>query len=178
MADTGSTGGSSGMPWDTVVGLGTDITKNLIADDRVKKEERKMKKLLANAPKYNIAPEAFETQALARSSAFGQDRAIQTEKENLAQQSANAAGQARDVSNNTSDLLSAISAINRNQSEQSRALTQDQSAMGNLKMQQLFGVNSQMIDEKDKQWNYNENMPFQMKVAAIRDKIQQTNESR
>jgi hypothetical protein len=35
----------------------------------------------------------------------------------------------------------------------------------------LIGVNQQMIDEKDKAWNYNENMPYQMKVAALRDRI-------
>jgi hypothetical protein len=135
-----------------------------------KKANRALNKELANAPKYKITDEAFENQAMARSTAFGRDRGIQMGQENIAQSASDAASQARNVTNSTSSLLSTISAIQANKNQQLRGLAQDDAVLRNQKMQQLQGVNSQLIDEKDKAWNYNENMPFQMRVAMHRDK--------
>lgn len=135
-----------------------------------KKADKALKAELANAPKYQITPEAFENQAIARGQAYGRDRGIQMGQEDIAQSAVNAAGEARNVTNSTSSLLSTIAAIEANKQSQLRGLAQDDAVLRNQKIQQLQGINSQMIDEKDKAWNYNENMPFQMRVAMYRDK--------
>lgn len=135
-----------------------------------KKAEKALNRELANAPKYAITDEAYENQAVARSQAYGRDRAIQMGGEDINQAAANSAAQARDVTNSTSALLSTIAQINDSRNQQLRGLSQDDAVLRNQKTQQLFGANSAMIDEKDKKWNYNENMPFQMRVAMHRDK--------
>lgn len=135
-----------------------------------KKAERALNRELANAPKYKLQEEALENQALARNEAFGRDRAIQMGQEDIEQSSANAANEARNVSSSTSALMSTIAQIQANKNQQLRGLTQDDAVMRGQKRQQLMGANAAMIDEKDKQWNYNENMPFQMRVAMYRDK--------
>lgn len=163
--------GGMSMPWDTIVKLGTSLTAGIVGASGSKKNTRKLNKLISNAPKYKINDEAFENQNIARSQAFGRDRSIQMQQENVSQEAANSAGQARDISSSTSSLLSAISSINSSKNQTLRGLAQDESAIQNDKIQQLYGVNNMMIDEKDKRWNYNTNMPFQNKVAALRDKV-------
>ena len=37
-------------------------------------------------------------------------------------------------------------------------------------MRDLYGANQAMIDEKDKQWNFNVNEPYQNQLQALRDK--------
>lgn len=134
-----------------------------------KKANKALDRELANAPKYKIGDEAFQNQAIARSEAYGRDRGIQGAQENVAQSAADAALEARDVTSSTSALLSTLSAINANKNAQLRGLGQDEASMRNAKLQQLQNVNNQVIDERDKAWNYNENMPFQMRVAKYRD---------
>src|SRR5574343_1638711 len=131
---------------------------------------KKLNKLLGKAPKYKINQEVFENQALAKSQAFGRDTALKTQEENIEQGAASAASEAKAISTNTSDLLSTIAAINANKSDALRGIGQQEAAMKNEKMNQLYGVNMAVSEEKDKEWNYNVNMPYQMKVAALRDK--------
>jgi len=152
------------------MGLGTAVS--LIAEISKSKNNKKLEEAIANAPKYNIQDEAYQNQDLARGQAFGRNRAIQTQQENISQEAGNANATARDVSSSTSDLLSTIAAINANKNTNLRGLSQDEASMRQQNMQTLYGVNNQMIDEKDKAWNYNTNMPYQMKIAALRDKIQ------
>lgn len=129
-----------------------------------------MDKLIANAPKYKIQDEAFQNQAIARSQAFGRDRSIQAQQTQLDQDTSNAVGQAKDVTSSTSGLLSTLAAIQANKDNATRGLAQDEAAIQNQKVQQLQNVNQQMIDEKDKEWNYNVNEPYQNKVQALRDR--------
>ncbi len=156
------------MGQGTVVSLVSEISKD--------KNNKKLARELKNAPKYKIQDEAFENQSLARSQAYGRDRAIQTQEENITQEAENSANNAAKVTGSTSSLLSTIAAINANKNQNLRGLGQDEAAMKNAKMQQLYGANNAMIDEKDKAWNYNTNMPYQMKIAALRDKIQSNTE--
>lgn len=135
-----------------------------------KKNQKALNKLLANAPKYKINQEAFENQNIARSQAYGRDRGIQMQQQNLEQDAANATQDVKSITGSTNALLSAISAINSNKNQNIRGLAMDEANLMNQKRQQLYGVNQQMIDEQDKAWNYNENMPYQMKVAALRDR--------
>jgi hypothetical protein len=83
----------------------------------------------------------------------------------------NAANQARDVTSSSSALLSTIAQIQGNKNDALRSLGQADAASRQQKLLNLQGVNSDMIDEKDKAWNYNVNMPFQNRVAMYRDKM-------
>lgn len=156
------------------MGLGTAVS--LVSEISKDKNSKALKREIRRAPKYKIQDEAYENQAVAKNQAYGRDRTIQMQQENIEQEAATASGQAKDVTNSTSDLLSTIAAINANKNTNLRGLSQDEAALQNVKMQNLYGVNNAMIDEKDKAWNYNINMPYQMKIAALRDKIQSNSE--
>lgn len=136
-----------------------------------KKKQKKLNKLIDNRPKYKISDEAFDNQAIAKAEAYGRDRAIQGQEAELEQDAADAVSAAKDVTSGTSSLLSTIAAISANKDASRRDLAIGEAQLMNQKKAQLLNVNSQMIDEKDKAWNYNENMPYQMKVAALRDRI-------
>lgn len=150
--------------------MGLGIITAAVGALGARKNRKDMDKLLKKAPKYKINDEAFENQNIARAEAFGRDRAIQMKQEQLEQDTANSVSEVKDVTSSTSSLLSAIAAIEANKSDATRALAQDEAALMNQKKLNLMEVNRNMIDEKDKEWNYNVNMPFQMKVAATRDK--------
>lgn len=141
-----------------------------------KKKNRELNKLLGQRPKYEISDEAYENQALARADAFGRDRAIQMREQETEQDAANAVSDVKDVTSGTSALLGTIAAIRANQDSTTRDLAIGEAELNRAKRGQLLNVNSQMIDERDKAWNYNENMPYQMRVAALRDRIKYNQE--
>jgi hypothetical protein len=140
------------------------------------KNNKKLNRLLKNAPKYKINKEAYENQALAKSQAFGRDRTIQMQQEQVDKDAAAASLESLGVSNNTSDILQTISAINANKNATKRGLAGDEASIKRQNMQALYDANNVMIDEQDKKWNYNENMPYQMRVAALRDKVKANQE--
>lgn len=135
---------------------------------KAKKEIAKLKK---SRPKYEIQDEAFQNQNIARSEAYGQDRGIQMQQQKLEQDAATSVSAAKEITDSTSGLLSTIAAIDANKNDANRSLSQDAATLRNQKMQQLLGVNNQMIDEKDKAWNYNVNEPYQLKIAEQREKL-------
>ena len=136
-----------------------------------RKAKKQVNKLLANRPKYKIADEAFETQASARSQAYGRDRSIQMQQQDVEQDAANAASMARDVSGSTTSLLSTIAAINAGKNDTQRGLASDEAAMQQGKLQNMYAANNAVIDEKDKAWNYNVNMPYQQKLQRANEKL-------
>jgi hypothetical protein len=136
-----------------------------------RKKQKKLNKMIDNRPKYKIADEAYENQAIARGEAYGRDRSIQMQEQELEQGTADAVAAAKDVTAGTSGLLSTIAAINASKDASTRGLAETEARLQMQKKGQLLDVNNMMIDEKDKAWNYNENMPYQMKVAALRDRI-------
>jgi hypothetical protein len=156
------------------MGLGTAVS--LVSEISKDKNNKALKREIRRAPKYKIQDEALENQAIARTQAYGRDRSIMAQQENIEQEAANTAGQAKNISASTSDLLSTIAAINANKNTTLRGLAQDEASLQSSKMQDLYGMNNAMIDEKDKAWNYNINMPYQMKIAALRDKIKSNSE--
>ena len=123
-------------------------------------------------PKYKIQEEAFQNQSMARSRAFGRDRSIQMQEENIEQEAANAAGEAKDITGSTSSLLSTIAAINANKGEQLRGLAQDESQVQAANMNQLYAANENMIDEQDKAFNQNEMAPWDAKLRGLQQKKQ------
>lgn len=181
------TGAATGAAIGSVVpGIGTAIgavggaivggVAGALKGRKRRKEKEKLDKLLKQSPKYEVNEEAFQNQALARSQAFGRDRAIQMREQQLEQDTANAVTDAKDITTGTSSLLSTIAAIQANKDVATRSLAQDEASLRANNMRQLMAVNNAVIDEKDKAWNFNQNMPFQMKVAALRDRIKSNEE--
>lgn len=150
--------------------MGLGLATAAIGAIGARRNKRDLNKLLDNAPQYQINDEAYDNQAIAKSQAFGRDRSIQKQQTQLDQDAANSANQALNVTDSTSGLLSTIAAINASKNNADRGLAQQEAGMQNQKIQQLYGVNNAMIDEKDKAWNYNKNMPYQMRVASLRDR--------
>lgn len=159
-----------------VVGVGYSIYSSVHQSNLAKKAQKAQTDAINNAPKYQVQDEVYQNKNLAEGQAFGQNRALQMQQQNVSQEASNAGAQARDVSSSTSDLLSTVAAINANKNTTLRGLGQDQAAVQQQNMQTLYGVNNQVIDEQDKAWNYNQNMPYQMKIAALRDQIQTSRE--
>lgn len=150
-----------------LIGAGTALGGTITE----RKNRKRLQKELANAPKYKIQDEARQNQTLAKANAFGRDRAIQQAQEDVIQGNENAVSQAKDVTNSTSSLMGTIAQLQGMKNNALRSLAQDDAAMRQQKLLNLQGANEAMLDEKDKAWNYNVNMPFQNRVAMYRDKI-------
>lgn len=131
---------------------------------------KKINRLLKNRPKYEINQEVFDNQAIARGAAFGRDRSIQMQEEQLEQNAANAAFQAKDVTSSTSGLLSTIASIQAGQSSAQRDLATTEASIQRGNRQDLYGANQAVIDEKDKEFDFNVNQPYQNKVQNLRDR--------
>lgn len=131
---------------------------------------KKMDRLLKKRPTYKINNEAFENQNLARSAAFGRDRSIQMQEEQMEQDAANAVSAAKDVTGSTSGLLSTIASIQANQSSAGRQLATTESAIQRDNLGTLMNANQAVIEEKDKEFDFNVNQPYQNKVQSLRDR--------
>lgn len=131
---------------------------------------KKMRRLIKNRPIYEINQEVFDNQAIARGAAFGRDRSIQMQEEQLEQSAANAVSEVKDVTSSTSGLLSTIAAIQAGQDSARRdlAITEANIKQGNR--QDLLATNQAVIEEKDKAFDYNVNQPYQNKIQALRDR--------
>lgn len=130
----------------------------------------RISRAIKNMPKYQINEEAFQNQAMARSQAFGRNRALQTQEENIDQSAADAASQAQQATSSTSSLLSTIAAINANTTSAQRGLAQDEAAIQQQNMGQLYNANQAMIDEKDKAWNQNVYAPWAAHLQNLKER--------
>lgn len=123
---------------------------------------------IAARPKYNINEEAYQNQDLARNQAFGRDRAIQGMETQIEQGAADTAGMLQNYSGSASSILSALGSINESKNASLRGLAVNEAGLRRGKMQDLYGANMNLVDEKDKEWNYNVNDPYQLKLEELR----------
>lgn len=133
---------------------------------------KKIDKQIKNMPKYSIAPEVFDTQALAKVRAFGQDRDVQMAQEDIETGSAQATSQAKDVSTSTADLLSTISAIETSNNASRRGLLQDQATIRRQNVGDLYQANQVVAEEKDKAWYQNVYAPWDAKLRNLQQRKQ------
>lgn len=164
------------MTWVAAGVASAAVTAAIIKDQEAKKAKKKQEEAIKNSPKYQISDEAYKNQAIARQQAYGRDSATQIQESQLDQDSANAAYQAANATSSTNSLTATIAAINAGKANARRDLAAQEASLQGQRKSQLINVNNQMIDEKDKAWNYNFNMPYQMKIAALRDQIKMYNE--
>lgn len=141
--------------------------------ERRKKGRRGLKgemdELIEKRPKYEIAPEAYTNQAIAKARAFGRDRTIQRAEENVDQDVATGIGQTKNISSSTGAILDTLGALSSSGMESKRALAGTESQLQNQRIADLYGTNSAMIDEKDKQFGYNVNDPYQLQIQKLRE---------
>jgi uncharacterized membrane protein YheB (UPF0754 family) len=133
-------------------------------------KNKQIKKLIKNTPKYKISQEAKENQAIAKNRAFGRDRAIQQAQSDITKGAATDSMYARDSATSTSDILNTIALINANKNQSIRALAGDESQLQSQRVQELYGANSAMIDEKDKAFNQNEVAPWDANLRHLQAK--------
>lgn len=164
------------MTWVAAGVASAAATAAIVKNRQARKAEKKKEKAIKDAPKYAISDEAYDNQAIAKGEAYGRDRAIQGREAQMDVEAANAVTDVKDITTGTSSLLSTIAAIRANQDTNKRGLAVDEATLQSQKKSQLLNVNNQMIDEKDKAWNYNTNMPYQMKIQMLRDRIKTYNE--
>jgi hypothetical protein len=164
------------MTWVAAGVASAAATAAVVKSAQAKRARKKQAKLINNRPEYKINEEVYDNQAIARSEAYGRDRAIQGREKQMDVETSQAVSDVQDVTTGTSSLLSTIAAIRANQDVNKRALAVDEASLQAQKKSQLLNVNNQVIDEKDKAWNYNTNMPYQMKIQMLRDRIKDYNE--
>lgn len=124
---------------------------------------------IKNRPQYQIQPEAFDNQAIAKSRAFGRDRTIQMAEENVDRDLATNVGQAKNISSNTGAILDTLRSLGTGAMETKRGLAGAEAQIQGQKFGDLYNTNNAMIDERDKAWNYNVNEPYQNKIQQLRD---------
>lgn len=131
---------------------------------------KKINKQIGKMPKYKIQQEAFDNLNLAKANAFGRDRDVQMQEENIDSDVADAVGQAKDVTSSSSALLSTLAMLESGAGNAKRGLAQDESAIRRGNRQDLYAANNAMVDEKDKAWNHNVFAPWEAKLQALREK--------
>lgn len=132
--------------------------------------KKKIERQLANRPKYEMSDQYLDNQALARSAAFGRDRSIQQQEDNIEQQSADAIGMAGQVSNSASGILATLSSITDSKNSALRNLAVDEASIQRGKLQDLYGANTAIAEEQDKEFEYNVNMPYQKKLEYLQNR--------
>lgn len=147
-----------------LIGAGLGLASDLISGNSARKRRNR---LIRNMPKYKIAKEAEENVSIAKARAFGRDRAVQNAEENISKDSATAVSEAKNISSNTSDLLSTISAINANSGNARRQLAQDASTIQQQNVGALMAANQGMIDERDKEFMQNKQAKWDAKMRAL-----------
>lgn len=132
--------------------------------------KKQIDELIKNRPEYTIKDEAYQNQALAKNQAFGRDRGIQQAESNIQTQAADAVGQAQQVSGSSNAILDTIAGITGNANNSLRSLGVDEANIQSGRMRDLYGANNAMIDEKDKEWNFNVNEPYQNQIQELRNR--------
>lgn len=132
--------------------------------------KKQIDQLIKKRPVYEIADEYSQNQDLARLQAFGRDRAIRQQEENIAQESTDAISQVQDYSTSASGILSTLASISQNKNAALRGLATDEATINREKMKDFFGANIDMAEEKDKEFEYNVNMPYQLKLERLYQK--------
>lgn len=139
--------------------------------------KKQIDELIKNRPKYYLQDEAFENQALAKNQAFGRDRAMQMQEENIETGAADAIGQAQQVSGSSNALLDTIANITGSKNQSLRGLATDEAQLQSQRMRDLYGANLDVIDEQDKAWNFNVNEPYQNQIQELRLRRKQKQEN-
>lgn len=131
---------------------------------------KKLDKLIQNRPKYQINQEAYDNQAIARNSAYGRDNAVVNAEAQVSQNASDALATAKNATASGAGILAAVSNINANTNQANQALAQQEAQTQAAGRDKLMSANAAMIEEKDKEWNFNVNDPYQNKVQALRER--------
>jgi hypothetical protein len=138
-------------------------------------KNKKIARAIKNAPKYQVTEEAKDNLAMAKSRAYGRDRAVAMTQENVDRDSAAASVEAAEASGSTNDILAAISSINANRTTAKRDLAIAESEIQRQNMAALYAANMSMIDEKDKEFMQNKVAPWDANLRHLQAKKEEAN---
>lgn len=157
-------------PWMQIAG-GAMMGAGLIggAINRRNKNKR-ISKMISDMPKYKISDATYENKNLATQRAFGRDQGITRAQKEADKNAADAGANALSVSNNTNDILSAISAIEANRASTKRNLAADEYTIRRQNFGDLAAANNALIDEQDKEFMQNKMAPWDAKMNFLQAK--------
>lgn len=120
-------------------------------------------------PKYNVNPVTDENKALASGAAFGVNPSTRMGIAQAEQDAAEDVNTAQNYSANTGSILNVLRSVNSQKNATVRAYMGDNSNQQAIGRSQLIGANKDIVDEQDKAWNFNTNLPYQNAVAQNRE---------
>jgi len=135
----------------------------------------RIKHMEATRPVYEIAPEAFEAQELAKREAFGEAPEITAARAGLEAGVAETMGEAAKLSESGSGLLGTLEAISAQKQKGYLDLAGQEAAIRSQKMGELYRQQYAMVEERDKAFEYNIAAPYAQKLTGMRaQKTQRT----
>lgn len=182
--------GSGGMGFG-LSGSGTEMgvgIYNIVSGwHKTHQSQKQLNGLMGNRPRYNVWSQYYDNLDLAQKNTkmysdltkTNQMPGQQYAEDNLSQNTANTLGQAQMYGTDNPAILAQLAqnAV-QTQNQGSRDLSMEgaqlrQQNYGNLAgaRDEQAGANTALAEEKDKAWNYNTNMPYQLKVQMARDRI-------
>lgn len=117
--------------------------------------QKKINELINNRPKYEISPTVGEDQAIANANAFGEDRVLEGERTQLAQETANNITNAEKYAGSASSILATLSSLTNNQYAESRNLGIAGAQLRNQKIGQKYAIDQNAEAAYDKAFNWN-----------------------
>lgn len=131
---------------------------------------RKLKREIANRPKYEVDGTYAENQAITRNQAYGRAPGAVAAERNIGQGLSDTVAAAQSASNDSAAILASIASANQ-AANQSRVQLSDQEMQArSANAGQMMAANNQMAEEKDKAWNFNVNEPYQNRIQSLRDR--------
>jgi len=116
---------------------------------------KKIQDLINNRPVYEVSPTVAEDQATANANAFGEDRVLEGERNQLGEETASDIANAEKYSGSANSILATLSSIVGGQQQQSRNLGIAGAQLRNAKLQQKYAADQNAEEAYDKAFNWN-----------------------
>lgn len=132
--------------------------------------KKKINKLIQNRPKYKVDPSYANNVAIAKSQAFGRNQSIVNAEENIANSTADLAYSAGSQTNSSAGILATINSLSQGQNRSFENLAGQEAGIQQQNIGMLYGANNALAEENDKAFEYNVNEPYQNKLAELRER--------
>lgn len=125
-----------------------------------------------NRPTYKVNTGYDENRALASQEAFGVNPSIQQGLDQADQDQAETLNQAQQYSSSASSIMNTLSSLSGRRMSTQRQLRGIQGQFNQQGRRELAMSNKDLAEERDKEWNYNVNEPYQYNVQTENNAIQ------
>lgn len=131
---------------------------------------KKLKKLIKDRPKYEIAEEAYQNQVTAKNAAYGRDNATVNAEQQMAKNTADSMAAAKGVSSSGAGIMALLNSTEASNNAEKVNLANQEAQAQEAGKADLAQANAAMAEEKDKAFDYNVNQPYQNAIQSLRDK--------